>query len=194
MTDPVSTITAWLGTSWLPVALGAVLILAGRRLYRLALAGAGFVLGWTLPGWLALDASPEATLLFALLLGFAGAIATLFVERIAIALAGFVLGGLATLWLFSALGSSLAGPQALLVIAGAVIGLFAFRRIFGAALVVASSLLGAGLVVASTDLDTTASAALLLGLFLFGLLAQRGSGSGADRRERRRSRATARAT
>lgn len=171
--------------------LGGVLLLFGRRLYRPLVALVGFLLGWTLLDRLAIDVSAEAAFLFAGILGIGGAILALAVQRLALAITGFVLGGLGTLWLFDAFGHRLEGPQALLLLVGAMIGLVAFQRLFEAALVVASAFAGAGLIVSASSLTPPASLGLLAGLFVVGLFSQRRKSASETRARRRRRRAVA---
>src|ERR1700716_673281 len=84
------------------IAIGAALLLFGRRLFWLFVAGIGFTAGIYLkplvvhdpPLWLALGE--------ALFLGILGALLALLLQRLAIAIAGFLAGGRVSIALTSA--------------------------------------------------------------------------------------------
>jgi hypothetical protein len=136
-------------TALIQIALGAVLLLAGRRLYWLLAGAAGFVLGLFLTQQLPSDQSQTVMLLASLALGALFAVLAVVGQRFIIGLVGFVAGGIGLNWLFTAFSFTPAEPSTLLTIAvfiaGGIAGAFLVSRLFDLGLVVLSSLIGAGL-------------------------------------------------
>lgn len=136
-------------TALIQIALGGVLLLAGRRLYWLLAGAAGFVLGLFLTQQVFGDASQTVMLLASMALGALFAVLAVVGQRFIIGLAGFVAGGIGLTWLFTAFNFSPAEPSTLLslviFIAGGIAGAFLVSRLFDLGLVVLSSLIGAGL-------------------------------------------------
>lgn len=169
------------------IGLGVVLLLLGRRLYWMALAGLGFLLGLWLAGhvldlrsgWLELGLGLGAGLVCALLARVA--------QKIAIGIGGFVLGGAGGFWLASwfepAAGAEL-GPWIWLApLVGALLGVALARPLFEASLVAFSALAGALLITSRSHLGTTHETWVFLVLVLVGVIAQ----SRTDSRRRRRA-------
>lgn len=121
--------------------VGGVLLVAGARLYRLAIVTPGLAAGMLLGLELSAGAAPEIRLVIGLCLGICGAGVMLLAERVAISLGGALLmGGLA-----NALAPVLLPGQDAwyLPAAGSVIGLFLFPRLFRSLLFVLTPLGGA---------------------------------------------------
>ncbi len=131
------------------IALGGVLVLAGRRLYWLLAGAAGFVLGLFLTQQVFNDQSQAVMVLASLALGALFAVLAVVGQRFIIGLVGFVAGGVGLNWLFAAFSFTPAEPSTLLsvavFIAGGIAGAFLLSRLFDLGLVVLSSLIGAGL-------------------------------------------------
>ncbi len=131
------------------IALGSLLLLAGRRLFWLLAAAAGFVLGLFLAQQLLNEQSQTVMLLVALAAAALFAVLALVGLRFVIGLVGFVAGGIGLNWLFTAFSFTPAEPSTLLSIAlflaGGIAGAFLLSRLFDLGLVVLSSLIGAGL-------------------------------------------------
>lgn len=121
--------------------VGGALLVAGARLYRLALMAPGLAAGVLLGLQITHGASPELRLVAALCLGIIGAGLVLLAERLAIALGGaFLLGGLAN----AAAPIVLPGEDAWYVpVAGAVAGLMIFPALFRRLLFIFTALGGA---------------------------------------------------
>jgi len=148
--------------------VGALLLLAGARLYRLAIVGPGFAAGVIVGLQVTGGASPSVQAVAALSLGVVGAVALLFLERVAVAIAGAVLcGGLA-----DAVGpAALGGPVPWYVpLAAALLGLLLFPRLYKALLPVLTSIIGA--LCLTRALDRPHDLALLGGLALVGIVVQ----------------------
>lgn len=141
--------------------LGAALLLAGRRLFWLAVGLSGFLFGMAV----GLQVGPDSQGLrfaIAILLGLGGMLLAKSFQRIAVALVGFFLGGATLVELLDRIGGHRPeGPVAFLV-AGIVAAILALW-LFEIALVVLSSWLGAVLVVAAFD----PRRAMLMVLLLF---------------------------
>ena len=127
--------------------VGALLLVAGRRLFWLLVAAVGFLLGYQLAAhWLGFN-ELWLQLLVAILVGLAGAFLAVLLQRFAIGLAGFLVGGAAAAWFVdTALGASTAAQWVAFVIVGILAAILA-GFLFDAALVVLSALVGASLVV-----------------------------------------------
>jgi hypothetical protein len=128
-----------------PVALigvvGGALLVAGARLYRLALLAPGLAAGVLLGLEMTRGASPELRLIAGLSLGIIGAGLVMLAERLAIALGGaFLVGGLAN----AAAPVMLPGHDAWYVpVAGAVLGMFIFPTLYRKLLFIFTALGGA---------------------------------------------------
>ncbi len=120
---------------------GGALLVAGARLYKLAILTPGLAIGVMLGLEITTGASAEVQLIAGLALGLVGAGVMLLAERLAIALAGaLLLGGLAN----ALTPLLLPGQDAWYVpAAGAVLGLLIFPRLFRALLFILTSLGGA---------------------------------------------------
>jgi len=144
--------------------IGAALLLAGRKVFWLFVAGAGFVAGLSLssrlvrgPDWL--------TLLIGLGVGFLAALLAVFAQHFAIGLAGFLAGGYVAMQFLPLLNLDHGWLPWLAFLLGGVIGAWLVGAFLDWALVILSSLAGASLIVQAFDLGRG------LGFLLFALLA-----------------------
>lgn len=164
--------------------VGAVLLLAGRRLFWLAVGVVGFLTGFTLAARLLTAPEPWVGLVAGLFAGLLGAGLAVLLQRLAVGLAGFLVGGAGAAWIADAVFTA---PEVVgwvvFVIAGALCALAA-GLLFEAVLIVLSALVGALLVVGAFDLTT--SVATLAGLTLTALGIAVQSFTRPPRRERRR--------
>lgn len=173
---------------------GALLLLAGRRLYWLFVGLAGAVGGlWVAQSLLGLQSGP-ASLVAALAAGLSGAILAVLVQKVMVA----ILGGLAGLWGAALLLGSLPLPtdlphpdwvRLLLMVVAGVLGALAAVRLFDVALILLSSLAGALLLTTALAVPGAAGVAALTGFTALGLLIQGRILSRPVRRPRRRARA-----
>ncbi len=169
-------------TALIQIALGAVLLLAGRRLFWLLAAAAGFALGLFAAQQLLAGQSQTVMLLVALAMAALFAVLALVGLRFVIGLVGFVAGGIGLNWLFTAFSFTPAEPSTLLTvaifIAGGIAGAFLLSRLFDLGLVVLSSLIGAGLALAGlgeiVTLPETLGAIPLIVLTVIGIAVQLG--------------------
>ncbi|HVS64677.1 MAG TPA: hypothetical protein VMT85_14375 [Thermoanaerobaculia bacterium] len=184
---------------WIQIAVGAVLLLFGRRLFFLLLGAAGFLLGFALvssglPESLGWTVSPDVRLVVALVAGVMGAALAFVVQRVALVVAGLLLGGVAAWQVIGLAGIDWNGLELLLVVAGAVLGAALIRGLFAVVLIGVSAWIGTSLILPATGLEGTP--AVLAGLFLLmiGIAVQAGEGRSkreekVARRRRERKRA-----
>lgn len=163
-------------TSLTGIIVGLVLLLFGRRLYWLFVAGIGFLTGLALvpdlipgrPEWLVL----AAALVFAIV----GAFVAILAQRLTVGLIGFVAGGGIGLLLLRALGFGGDAPGWIAYLIAGVIGVALMLALFDWALILLSSLAGANLIVAGVvarfHLPQAIALVLLIGLVLVGVVVQ----------------------
>jgi hypothetical protein len=144
------------GSRALAFAAGIVLLVLGRRLFWLFVGIVGFFTVYQLSFESLHVTSPEVRLFLSCLAGLFGVLLAIFVQKMAVGVAGFLVGA----WLAADfLGLAVAhGPHALsaspwspwtiflVLLAGILVAILALR-LFSFALIVLSSLAGAGLIV-----------------------------------------------
>jgi hypothetical protein len=156
--------------------VGLVLLLAGRRLYWLFVAVAGFLAGLELVPRLLPSASPIVVVLAAAAVGLAGALLAVAAQAILIALAGFVAGAAGGVLLLGTV--RIDADTAVLVagLVGGIIGALVSFLVFDWALILLSSLAGASMIVSEVSrlvaLPAAAPVGLVLALAALGVLVQ----------------------
>lgn len=181
-------------SAWPPLVtlgVGALLLVAGRRLFWIAVGVAGFVLGFVLTtrllgggeGWLALAAG--------LACGILGAVLAVLVQKLAVAVAGFLIGGGAAATLATEAFGLAPGAQWLVFIAAGIVAALLAALVFDGALVVLSALLGAAMVSGLLPLPAVQRLLALLALAALGIVVQLAAGRGGRRPMRRRREAEA---
>lgn len=153
-------------------ALGAVILLFGRKLFWLCVAAVGFAAGVELAPHLVHEPSTALQLTLAIALGFAGALLALFLQKIAISVVGFVAGGRVAIALAAAFFVEHAHYFWVTFVVGGIIGAIALLTLFNWALVFVSSLLGAYLIMQAITLPPTGATILLIALTALGIVAQ----------------------
>ena len=132
------------------ILVGVLLLVLGRRLYWLFVAVIGFVYGLELAPRLLPHQSETVVVIIALGLAVVGAVVAVVGTKIVLGMTGFVAGGgIAMLLLQNVIDSGLVATVVYLV--AGVIGAVLFLLLFDTALIVLSSMAGAGLIVASTE-------------------------------------------
>jgi hypothetical protein len=171
--------------------VGVVLLLFGRRLYWVFVAGIGFLTGLALvpdlfpgqPEWL--------ILLAALAVALVGAVVAIVAQQLTIGLIGFVAGGGIGLLLLRTLGIAGDGSAWAAYLIAGVMGLVLILVLFDWTLILLSSLAGAHLIVrgvaARTPLSQGTWLLLLVALVLVGIVAQAGRSRVSGRATRGRS-------
>lgn len=168
--------------SWVALGVGIALLLFGRRLFWLFLAGTGFAMG----AWLSVEflkGQPESvTLGAAVVLGIAGALLAFMAQKLAVRLGGFFAG--AYLGNAFQVAFPLNAPGWVAPVVGGIIGALLLSALFNWALIVLSSLLGAAVVAQNVPVVSPWPVVLFVGLFLFGLVLQSRQISGGRKKSR----------
>ena len=151
------------------IVVGALTLVAGRKLYWLFVGVAGFAVGTTLAATFLAGRSEWLVLVIGLIAGFLGAGLAVFLQRLAIGLAGFLVGGYLVVSAIDALGWRAGVFSWILVLAGAIIGLVFVSSLFDWALIVLSALAGANLVSQAANLRAPFSALLFAVLLVVGV-------------------------
>lgn len=170
---------------WLPILLGVVLLLVGRRLFWLLIATLGFLFAFTLVDRLAPEAGQPLHWVLAIAAGLVGALLAVFAQQLAVGAAGLLFGGYATLWILERYGVDLGNWDWVAMLAGGIFAAVLALLIFETALVVLSSILGASLLVGAAKLDDMPAVVLFAVLVIIGVAVQLGSGGGKRSRSRK---------
>lgn len=155
--------------------VGVVILLFGRRIFWLCVAAVGFAAGVELAPRLVDQPTPLLALTFALVLGFAGALLALFLQKIAIAIVGFLAGGKLSLAVAAAFLGNSAQFYWLIFLVGGIIGAVLLLFVFDWALIFLSSIIGAYLIGGLVNLPPTGAAILFVVLVVIGLVVQAGA-------------------
>jgi hypothetical protein len=138
----------------LRILIGIALLLFGRKLFWLFVAAVGFVVAMDL----VVRLFPESAALIAVVVGLAagliGALLAIFLQQVAVAVGGFLAGGYIVLALLDVFGlGEMTALGWALAIVGGIVGLILALALLDWALIVLSSLSGAGLIAQSIPLD-----------------------------------------
>jgi len=151
--------------------IGLLLLALGRRLFWLFVGCIGFVVGsnYSIALW-GLQAD-WVILVIALFAGFVGALLAIFFQGLAIGLSGFFAGGYIAIVLMNMSGF---GPNELFwiiyLIGGGIIGAVLVAVLFGWALILLSSIIGAALIVQTLSINPPTN--IFIFLFIIGFLFQ----------------------
>ena|ERR1044071_2259117 len=157
-------------TQAINIFVGAMLLLFGRRLFWLFVAGAGFVVGARLASeWMG-EASELVAMLIALGAGLVGALLAVFLQRFAIAFGGFLSGGYLLYSL--ALGAAHKSLAWIAFLVGGCIGAILVILLLDWALIGLSALSGANVITQNVGLDDPESALLFFALLIIGVIVQ----------------------
>jgi hypothetical protein len=154
------------------ILVGAALLLVGRQLYWLFVAGVGFTVAIDLVTRLAEIQSPLLMLVIGVAAGIAGALLAIALQRLAIAVAGFFAGGYVTLALLDLVGLQAPALGWVLALVGAIVGVVLTLALFEWSLIILSSLAGAGVIVRAADLTTTMRLMAFVVLVMIGIAIQ----------------------
>lgn len=155
---------------FLMIILGLVVLVFGRKIFWLSVAIVGFLVGMEFSGMLLADQPIWVTLLVGLGAGLIGALLAIFFQRLTFALAGFF-GG-AYLALMVAQRFDVHSHGILVPIVGGVIGAIIAALLMDWAIIVLSSLVGAGAVVSQLALRPANGAIVFVVLAIVGMLIQ----------------------
>ena len=168
----------------LRILMGAVVLVLGRKLYWLFVGAVGFVLGFALATRFLSGGPQWVILVIALAVGLLGALLAAFLQQAAIAVAGLIGGGYVGFILAGMVGWDAGWLMWVPVVVGGILGVVLVVALFEWALIILSSLTGAGLIVEAAQFRAPIAGLLFVALLVVGI----GIQAGMMRGERRRSR------
>jgi hypothetical protein len=121
------------------------------------------------------EPSSLLALLIALVLGVLGALLALFLQKVAIAVLGFFAGGKLATAIAAAFFVHYAQYSTIIFVIGGIIGAILLLALFGWALIVVSSFIGAYLIQSAIVLPPTGSTLVFIGLAIVGIFVQAAS-------------------
>jgi hypothetical protein len=158
----------------LRILMGAVVLVLGRKLYWLFVGAVGFVLGIALATRFLSGGSQWVILVIALAAGLLGALLAVFLQQAAIAVAGLIGGGYVGFVLASMVGWDAGRLVWVPIIIGGILGVVLVVALFDWALIILSSLTGAGLIVEATQFRPPVAGLLFVALLIVGIAVQAG--------------------
>jgi MFS family permease len=166
-----NTVTAG-SMKFLMIILGLVVLVFGRKLFWLSIAIVGFFVGMEFTGILLVDQPTWVLLVGGLVAGLIGALLAVFFQRVAFILAGFFAGAYLTQILAQTV--KFGGMNILFLVIGGVIGAIVTALLMDWAIIVLSSLVGAGLIVPQLTSRPAKGAIVFVVLVVIGILIQAG--------------------
>ena len=157
------------------VLIGVVILFFGRKLFWLCVAAVGFAVGVKIAPLLVNESSSLLALLIALIFGVLGALLALFLQKVAIAVLGFLAGGKLATAIAAAFFVQYAQYSTIIFVIGGIIGAILLLALFGWALIVVSSFIGAYLIQSAIVLPPTGSTLVFIGLAILGIFVQTAS-------------------
>jgi hypothetical protein len=157
------------------VLIGIAILFFGRKLFWLTVAAVGFAVGVEIAPLLVNEPSSLLALLIALVLGILGALLALFLQKVAIAVLGFFAGGKLATAIAAAFFVHYAQHPTIIFVGGGIVGAILLLAVFGWALIVVSSFIGAYLIQSAIVLPPTGSTLVFIGLAIVGIFVQAAS-------------------
>jgi hypothetical protein len=157
------------------VLIGVMILFFGRKLFWLCVAAVGFAVGVQIAPLLVNEPSSLLALLIALAFGVLGALLAVFLQKIAIAVLGFLAGGKLATAIAAAFFVHHAQYSTIIFVVGGIIGAILLVVVFGWALIVVSSFIGAYLIQSAIVLPPTGSTLVFIGLAIVGMFVQAAS-------------------
>ena len=157
------------------VLIGIAILFFGRKLFWLTVAAVGFAVGVEIAPLLVNEPSSLLALLIALVLGVLGALLALFLQKVAIGVLGFFAGGKLATAIAAAFFVHYAQYSTIIFVIGGIIGAILLLAVFGWALIVVSSFIGAYLIQSAIVLPPTGSTLVFIGLAIVGIFVQAAS-------------------
>jgi hypothetical protein len=157
--------------------VGLVLLFFGRRLFWLALAALGFLLGLAIADHLLTAQSEGVRLGLALLCGVAGGVLAVMAQKLAIRLAGLLGGGFGGFWLIGLWPPHDELRTIVAVVVGALVGALVAGFLFDTALIIVSALAGASLFAQNSQLPDRFAPWVFVVLLCLGVMVQTRGGS-----------------
>ncbi len=154
------------------VVVGMVVLIFGRKIFWLCVAAVGFAAGVEMAPHLLHQPTPLLQLSIALVLGFAGALLALLLQKVAVGLVGFAAGGRLAVGLATTFFVQGLNYYWLTFLIGGIVGAILLIALFDWALIVISSLIGAHLIVRAFTLPTAGETLVFIGLTVVGIVVQ----------------------
>ena len=154
------------------IAIGAISLVMGRKLFWFFVGAVGFVIGLTIAPTIFKDQPQYMILVFALIGGMLFAFIAMLLQKIAVSVAGFLVGGYIVHFLIQAAKLNPGDYYWLVIFAGAVIGALLVISLFEWALIILTSAGGAILVTNGLNLQTPLSLVIFAVLSLIGIVTQ----------------------
>ncbi|MBW8012812.1 MAG: TMEM198/TM7SF3 family protein [Chloroflexi bacterium] len=173
---------------WINVLVGTALLLLGRKLFWLFVAGVGFMVAINLAPRFFEAQEEWVSLLIALGAGLIGALLAVFLQKLAVGLAGFLAGGYVLVNVLELLDFDLGTWETGLYIVGGIIGAGLVAGLFEWALIILSSLTGASMIGQALDLGRPMSVLLPMFAFIIGVVIQTSMKGDMRQRKSRRER------
>src|SRR5882724_5637985 len=134
------------------VLIGFAILFFGRGLFWLCVAAVGFAVGVEIAPLLVNEPSSLLALVIALVFGVLGALLAIFLQKVAIAVLGFLAGGKLATAIAASFFVHYAQYSTIIFVIGGIIGAILLLAVFGWALIVVSSFIGAYLLQSSDEL------------------------------------------
>jgi hypothetical protein len=161
----------------LNILIGIALLLLGRKIFWLFVAGIGFVVAMDLVTRLFAGPQVETitpiALVAGLVAGVLGALLAIFLQRVAVGIVGFLAGGYIVLSFLEIIGAGeMAALSWVLAFVGGILGLVLALVLLEWALIVLSSLSGAGLIAQSAGLNRPLAVLVFVVALIVGIVVQ----------------------
>ena len=154
------------------VVIGVVILFFGRKLFWLCVAAVGFAAGLQIAPLLVNEASSVLALVIAVVFGILGALLAVFIQKIAIAVLGILAGGKLATAIAAAFFVQHAQYSTIIFVIGGIVGAILLLAVFGWALIVVSSFIGAYLIQSAIVLPPTGLTLVFIGLAILGIFVQ----------------------
>jgi hypothetical protein len=152
------------------IVLGLILLVFGRKLFWIFVAIAGFLVGLEFTGLVLADQPRWIILSLSIAAGLLGALLAVVAQRVAFGLAGFYGGAYLALAAAQSMGAE--GTRLLCFVLFGIIGAVVAVLIMDWAIIVLSSLVGAGAIVRALELRPTVGLIVFVALATAGCLVQ----------------------
>ena len=152
------------------ILIGAIVLLFGRKLFWLLIALMGFLLGYELATVVFDDMATWAAVLLGVGVGALGALVAIIFQRMAFALAGFYAGGFMAMRLAAEFQQ--AEHATVYFVIGGILGAIIAAVLMDRAIILLSSIVGAGAIVQGAHLEPAISLLVFIVLVIVGLVIQ----------------------
>lgn len=156
--------------TYIPFAVGAILLLFGYRYYWFVAVGLGFLFGLNM-GSAPMGEISSTAVMMGLFFGLIAGVATIFIANLILNLAGFILGGILMVGIFANLEVQTDSTLPIFLLGG-LLGLLIAVFASDFAKILLSSLAGAAIIVMPLTLEVGTTYLLYAALLLGGIVAQ----------------------